>query len=57
MQQRTLDMPKLQPTADVADAGKVRLGGLAPSLPPVRPTSREVEDSGKVRLGGLSPAL
>ncbi len=33
----------------VADAGKVRLGGMSPSLP--------VTDAGKVRLGGMSPSL
>ncbi|MGA3004815.1 MAG: hypothetical protein ABSE20_24165 [Acetobacteraceae bacterium] len=31
------------------DVGKVRLGGLAPSL--------STADAGKVRLGGLAPAL
>jgi len=32
------------------DAGKVRLGGVAPALKPVA-------DSGAVRLGGVAPAL
>ena len=31
------------------DAGKVRLGGMSPSLP--------TTDAGKVRLGGMSPSL
>jgi hypothetical protein len=58
MQQRTIDVRlEMQPSADIADGGKVRLGGFAPSLPPVLPTSKEVADSGKVRLGGFSPAL
>ena len=35
--------------ANVADAGKVRLGGFAPTLP--------TADSGKVRLGGFAPSL
>jgi len=34
------------------DSGKVKLGGLSPSLRPAR-----IIDSGNVRLGGLSPAL
>jgi hypothetical protein len=35
----------------VADAGKVRLGALAPALPAA------IADAGKVRLGALAPAL
>ena len=31
------------------DSGKVRLGGMSPSLP--------TTDAGKVRLGGMSPSL
>jgi hypothetical protein len=41
----------------VADAGKVRLGGYAPSLPPVRISAEAVADAGKVRLGGYAPSL
>ena len=33
----------------IADAGKVRLGGCAPSL--------ATADAGKVRLGGCAPSL
>lgn len=36
--------------AQVADNGKVRLGGFAPTLAPTH-------DTGKVRLGGFSPSL
>jgi hypothetical protein len=43
--------------ATIADTGKVRLGGGAPSLPPVRAIPASVADSGKVRLGGGCPAL
>jgi hypothetical protein len=58
MQQRTIDVRlKIQPGAGVADEGKVRLGGFAPSLPPIRQLPKDVADSGKVRLGGFSPAL
>ncbi len=31
------------------DAGKVRLGGMSPSLP--------TSDAGKVRLGGMRPSV
>jgi hypothetical protein len=34
----------------VVDAGKVRLGGMAPAL-------MTTIDAGKVRLGGMAPAL
>ena len=34
----------------VADSGKVRTGGIAPTLP-------QTKDSGKVRTGGIAPAL
>jgi hypothetical protein len=37
-----------------ADAGKVRVGGCAPSLPPVRISTA---DAGKVRVGGCAPSL
>ena len=36
----------------VIDAGKVRLGGMAPALKPAT-----VADSGKVRLGGMAPSI
>jgi len=37
--------------SNIADAGKVRLGGYAPTLPPA------IADTGKVRLGGYAPTL
>lgn len=37
---------------DVKDSGKVRLGGMAPTLKPAT-----VKDSGKVRIGGMAPTL
>ncbi|MCA3019328.1 MAG: hypothetical protein ING62_11890 [Rhodocyclaceae bacterium] len=40
--------------AAIADAGKVRIGGNAPSLPPVRISAI---DAGKVRIGGNAPSL
>jgi len=50
--------PSIRPaTANVADTGKVKLGGASPSLTPVRVASAIVADTGKVRLGGASPAI
>jgi hypothetical protein len=43
--------------SNIVDSGKVRLGGLSPSLQPVRTPPANTADNGKVRLGGLSPAL
>ena len=40
--------------AATADSGKVRFGGHAPSLPPVRVSAT---DAGKVRFGGHAPSL
>jgi hypothetical protein len=37
-----------------ADAGKVRIGGFSPKLPPVRPMPADVRDNGKVSVGGFS---
>jgi hypothetical protein len=39
------------------DAGKVRVGGFSPKLPPIRPIPADVRDSGKVSVGGFSPKL
>jgi hypothetical protein len=51
-------LPSMKPVsldgAATAESGKVRFGGNAPSLPPVRVSATE---SGKVRLGGNAPSL
>ena len=51
-------LPSIKPVslggAAIADAGKVRLGGHAPSLPPVRITATETN---KVSFGGHAPSL
>jgi hypothetical protein len=51
-------LPSMKPVslsgAAIADAGKVRIGGLSPSLPPVRISAI---DAGKVRIGGCAPSL
>jgi hypothetical protein len=44
-----------QVPANIADGGKVRLGGNTPACQPVRPAPASVADSGKVRLGGNGP--
>jgi hypothetical protein len=41
----------------VADAGKIRVGGMAPSLPPVRISAEAIADAGKIRVGGMAPSL
>jgi hypothetical protein len=46
-----------RPVPAIEDNGKVRLGFLSPSLPPVRVAPANTEDQGKVRLGFLSPSL
>jgi hypothetical protein len=43
--------------ANIADSGRVRLGGVAPSLPPCKPPPQDVRDEGKVRLGGVAPSI
>jgi hypothetical protein len=50
---------EIRPTlpANVADAGKVRLGGEAPSFGAIRLVPASVADSGKVRLGGEAPSF
>ena len=51
-------LPSMKPVslggAAVAGNGKVRIGGCAPSLPPVRVSAT---DAGKVRVGGCAPSL
>ena len=46
------DQKPVKAASPTKDSGKVKLGGLSPSLRPAR-----IVDSGNVRLGGLSPAL
>jgi hypothetical protein len=47
---------RMSPIAVIA-GGKVGVGCLRPSLPPVQISPPDVEDQGKVRLGFLSPSL
>jgi hypothetical protein len=41
----------------IADSGKVRLGLLSPSFPPVRTAPRGAADNGQVRIGLMSPSF
>ena len=54
-------LPSMKPVslcgAVIADAGKVRIGGLSPSLPQVRLSAEATADAGKVRFGGHAPSL
>jgi hypothetical protein len=43
--------------ANVADTGKVRVGNIAPSFPPVRTVPANVADTGKVRVGNIAPSF
>lgn len=44
------------PTPAIEDSGKVRMGGMSPSLV-VRAAPASIADTGKVQLGGMSPPL
>jgi hypothetical protein len=57
MEKRVLQVTVKAPVPSIEDTGKVRLGYLSPSLPPVRVAPATVKDDGKVRLGYLSPSL
>ena len=39
------------------DSGKVRMGTLSPSFPPVRARPVNLADSGRLRMGTLSPTF
>lgn len=45
------------PVQAIKDSGKVRLGYLSPSFPPVRVAPANIRDEKKVRLGYLSPSF
>jgi hypothetical protein len=45
------------PTSNIADAGKVRIGSMSPTLPSARTAPASVADTGKVRIGSMSPTL
>jgi hypothetical protein len=45
------------PVPAIKDSGKIRLGFMSPSFPPVRVAPADVEDKKKVRLGFMSPSF
>jgi hypothetical protein len=45
------------PTPAIKDDGRVRLGLMSPSFPPVRSTPRNAADNGQVRMGLMSPSF
>jgi hypothetical protein len=45
------------PTREIEDSGKVRIGDMSPSFPPVRAAPTGANDSGKVRIGDMSPSF
>jgi hypothetical protein len=43
---------------EVKDSGRVQMGAVSPSFPPVRATPvNEVKDSGRVQMGAVSPSF
>jgi hypothetical protein len=42
---------------EIEDSGKVRVGNMSPSFPPVRTTPADVRDLGKVQMGNMSPSF
>jgi hypothetical protein len=50
---------KVEPTSSPAtqDNGKIRMGTLSPSFPPVRDRPANAADSGRLRMGTLSPTF
>jgi len=51
----SLSLPSV--STETTDNGKVRMGNMAPALPPARTAPIEVADHGKVRMGNMSPSL
>ena len=43
--------------ANIVDTGKVRIGNVSPSFPPVSTTPAKIADGGKVRIGNVSPSF
>jgi hypothetical protein len=39
------------------DDGKLRMGAMSPSFPPVRDKPANLADSGRLRMGAMSPTL
>jgi hypothetical protein len=41
----------------ISDSGRVRIGDMSPSFPPVRRRPANISDSRKVRIGDMSPCF
>ena len=57
MKEITAEKVVKTPSPATKDNGKVRMGLLSPSFPPVCVKPAKVADNGKVRLGLLSPSF
>jgi hypothetical protein len=44
-------------TSATQDDGKVRMGTMSPSFPPVHASPANLADSGRLRMGTLSPTF
>jgi hypothetical protein len=42
---------------EIEDGGRVQLGAVSPSFPPVRAAPANVKDRGKVEMGAVSPSF
>lgn len=45
------------PSPATEDSGKLRIGTLSPTFPPVRARPANLADSGRLRMGTLSPTF
>jgi hypothetical protein len=44
-------------TREIEDSGKVQIGNMTPSFPPVRTTPTGAKDSNKVEIGNMTPSF
>lgn len=56
---KSMSAEKVVNTRDPAteDNGKVRMGTMSPSFPPVRDRPANLADSGRLRMGTMSPTF
>ena len=52
----TVDVHQGFPTV-ISDSGKIRIGSLSPTFPPVRGGPANISDGGNVKMGAYSPAF
>jgi hypothetical protein len=45
------------PSPATKDNGKVYMGAMSPSFPPVRDRPADLADSGRLRMGAMSPTF